>query len=179
MVCDTPSANSGARVHMAISRSVRRPGRQRSDKPDPVDVQVGSRVRLRRNMLGLSQEKLGEAIGLTFQQVQKYERGANRIGASRLHELSRVLDVPVEFFFDDTDPVRAPAIPAGFAEPPAEAFESDPLRRRETIELVDAYYAIDDAAVRRRLFDLAKALASDIEESAGKPRISRAKRGRR
>ena len=68
-------------------------------------------------MLGLSQEKLGEAIGLTFQQVQKYERGANRIGASRLHDLSRVLDVPVSFFFDDMDPVRAPAIPAGFAEP--------------------------------------------------------------
>src|SRR5712675_2882260 len=92
--------------------------------PNPIDVHVGSRVRLRRTMLGLSQEKLGDAIGLTFQQVQKYERGANRIGASRLHELSRVLDVPVEFFFDDTDPVRAPAIPSGFAEPPAEAFES-------------------------------------------------------
>ncbi len=100
-----------------------------------------------------------EAIGLTFQQVQKYERGANRIGASRLHELSRVLDVPVSFFFDDMDPVRAPAIPGGFAEPPAEAFDSDPLRRRETIELVEAYYAIDDTAVRRRLFELAKALA--------------------
>src|SRR5712692_3921224 len=145
---------------MAISRPVGRPGRLKSETPNPIDVQVGSRVRLRRNMLGLSQEKLGEAIGLTFQQVQKYERGANRIGASRLHELSRVLDVPVAFFFDDTDPVRAPAIPGGFAEPPAEAFESDPLRRRETVELVEAYYAIDDAAVRRRLFDLAKALAA-------------------
>ena len=111
---------------MAISRTLRRPGRQKADKPNPIDVQVGSRVRLRRNMLGLSQEKLGEAIGLTFQQVQKYERGANRIGASRLHELSRVLDVPVSFFFDDIDPVRAPAIPAGFAEPPAEAFELRP-----------------------------------------------------
>ena len=87
--------------------------------------------------------------------MQKYERGANRIGASRLHELSRVLDVPVSFFFDDMDPVRAPAIPGGFAEPPAEAFDSDPLRRRETVELVDAYYAIEDAAVRRRLFELA------------------------
>src|SRR2546428_3767682 len=112
-------------ARMAISRQVRRSGRQKSDKPNPIDVQVGSRVRLRRNMLGLSQEKLGTAIGLTFQQVQKYERGANRIGASRLHELSRVLDVPVSFFFDDVDPVRAPAIPSGFAEPPAEAFESD------------------------------------------------------
>jgi transcriptional regulator with XRE-family HTH domain len=142
---------------------MRRPGRQKSEKPNPVDMLVGSRVRLCRKMLGFSQGKLGEAIGLTFQQVQKYERGANRIGASRLYELSRVLDVPVEFFFDNTDPVRAPAIPAGFAEPPAEPFESDPLCQRETIELVEAYYAIVDAAVRRRLFDLAKALA------AGKP----------
>src|SRR5258707_241948 len=124
---------------MAMQQQARHPGRQKGDKPNPIDVRVGSRVRLRRNMLGLSQEKLGEAIGLTFQQVQKYERGANRIGASRLYELSQVLDVPVPFFFDDTDPVRAPAIPAGFAEPPAEAFDSDPLRRQETIELVEAY----------------------------------------
>src|SRR6202167_3755463 len=115
---------------MRMVRTFQRLGRQKSETPTPVDVQVGSRVRLRRNMLGLSQEKLGEAIGLTFQQVQKYERGANRVGASRLHELSRVLDVPVSFFFDAMDPVRAPAIPDGFAEAPAEAFDSDPLRRR-------------------------------------------------
>src|SRR5512147_1895392 len=69
--------------------------------PNPVDIHVGSRVRLRRTLLGLSQEKLGEAVGLTFQQIQKYERGANRIGASRLFEFSRILDVPVSFFFDD------------------------------------------------------------------------------
>ena len=164
---------------MAISQPTRRPGRRKSDKPDPVDVQVGSRVRLRRNMLGLSQEKLGEAIGLTFQQVQKYERGANRIGASRLHELSRVLDVPVSFFFDDLDPVRAPAIPQGFAEPPQEAFESDPLRRRETAELVEAYYAIDDAAVRRRLFELARALAAEADPNAAKSAAGRPRRHHR
>ena len=126
-------------------------------------MQVGARIRLRRNMLGMSQERLGEAIGLTFQQVQKYERGANRVGASRLLELSRVLDVPVPFFFDDVDPVRAPAIPGGFAEPPAEAYEADPLRKRETIELIEAYYAIIDPAVRRRLQELAKALGSQAE----------------
>ncbi len=119
-------------------------------------------------MLGLSQEKLGEAIGLTFQQVQKYERGANRIGASRLHDLSRVLDVPVSFFFDDMDPVRAPAIPGGFAEPAAEAFDSDPLRRRETVELVSAYYRIEDPGLRRRFFDLARALAGGAERQSGK-----------
>ena len=145
---------------MAITTPRRRPGRRKSDGPHPIDVHVGSRVRLRRNMLSLSQEKLGEAIGLTFQQVQKYERGANRIGASRLMELSRVLDVPVSFFFDETDPVRAPAIPMGFEETPQEGFDSDPLRKRETQELIGAYYEIADAAVRRRLFDLAKALAA-------------------
>ena len=145
---------------MAMARTGRRPGRRKTDKPNPIDVHVGSRVRLRRNMLGMSQEKLGEAIGLTFQQVQKYERGANRIGASRLLELSRVLDVPVPFFYDETDPVRAPAIPPGFAESPQEGFDSDPMRRRETLELVEAYYEIADLVARRRLLDLAKALAN-------------------
>src|ERR1700694_1144771 len=153
---------------MAISRPIGRPSRSKTDGPDPIDVQVGSRVRLRRNMLGLSQEKLGEAIGLTFQQVQKYERGANRIGASRLHDLSRVLDVPVSFFFDDMDPVRAPAILAGFAEPAAEAFDADPLRPRETVELVSAFYRIDEPALRRRLVGLARALAVGAERPEAK-----------
>src|ERR1700692_3691298 len=174
-----PCALGWARGNMAITRPARRPTRQKADKPNPVDVQVGSRVRLRRNMLGLSQEKLGTAIGLTFQQVQKYERGANRIGASRLHELSRVLDVPVSFFFDDMDPVRAPAIPGGFAEPPAEAFDSDPLRRRETVELVDAYYTIDDPAVRRRLFELARTLATEGDRATEKTPARSARRVRR
>jgi transcriptional regulator with XRE-family HTH domain len=149
------------------------------ESPNPIDVRIGARLRLRRNMLGLSQEKLGEAIGLTFQQVQKYERGANRIGASRLHELSRVLDVPVSFFFDDTDPVRAPAM-GGFAEPAAEAFESsDPLRKQETVELVRAYFSIEDAVVRRRLLDLAKALAAGGEVTGERPAAESARRGRR
>jgi transcriptional regulator with XRE-family HTH domain len=152
---------------MALSTTPpRRPGRRKTDKPNPIDVHVGARIRLRRNMLGLSQEKLGEAIGLTFQQVQKYERGANRVGASRLHELSRVLDVPVSFFFDAMDPVRAPAIPNGFSEAPGEAFDSDPLRRRETVDLVSAYYDIGDATLRRRFFDLAKALVASNEHAA-------------
>src|SRR6476620_2789640 len=134
---------------MAMQPSTRRPGRRKGDKPNPIDVHVGSRVRLRRNMLGMSQERLGEAIGLTFQQVQQYERGANRIGASRLHELSQVLNVPVSFFFDDTDPVRAPAM-GGFTEPSIETFGSDPLRKQEMIELVRAYLAIENATVRQR-----------------------------
>ncbi len=146
------------------------------DKPNPIDVQVGSRVRLRRNMLGLSQEKLGEAIGISFQQLQKYERGANRIAVSRLHMLSRVLDVPVTFFFDDMDPVRAPAIPSGFAEPPVEA---DSLRKREMTELVDAYYVIEDAAVRRRLLELARALAGESDAVKGLARLAKSARGER
>lgn len=159
-----------------MSSGLGRASRRKSEPPNPIDVQVGSRVRLRRTMLGMSQEKLAEAIGLTFQQIQKYERGANRIGASRLHELSRVLDVPVSFFFDDRDPVRAPAIPAGFAEPPPEPFESDPLRRRETVELIEAYYAIDDSGVRRRLFDLARALATEGDGASEKGAAGRVRR---
>jgi transcriptional regulator with XRE-family HTH domain len=125
----------------------------------PVDVHVGSRVRLRRNMLGWSQEKLGTAVGLTFQQVQKYEHGANRIGASRLHEFGRVLDVPVSFFFDDRDPVRAPPISDPYSASTSAA-DFDPLRRPESIELITAYYNIGDPLVRRRLFELATVLAS-------------------
>src|ERR1700740_3599879 len=131
---------------MAMQQQTRRPGRRKGDTPNLIDIHVGSRVRLRRNMLGLSQEKLGEAIGLTFQQVQKYERGANRIGASRLMELSSVLDVPVSFFFDENDPCRATAIPMGFEETPQDGFDSDPMRKRETLDLIGAYYEIKDTS---------------------------------
>jgi len=130
---------------------------------NPIDIHVGSRVRLRRTLLGLSQEKLGEAVGLTFQQIQKYERGANRIGASRLFELSRILDVPVSFFFDDMpESIQGPdrETDRGLGDQQQEALEPDPLTRRETLELVRAYYRIDDAQVRRRLFELAKSLGN-------------------
>lgn len=103
----------------------------------------------------MTQERLAAEIGVTFQQVQKYERAANRIGASRLYLLSRALDVPVPFFFADDD--RAPA--QGFAEEPAEGFDADPLSRRETVELVNAFYDIADPELRRRFFELAKSLA--------------------
>jgi len=133
--------------------------------PNPVDIHVGSRVRLRRTLLGMSQEKLGNALGLTFQQVQKYERGTNRIGSSRLFLLSRILDVPVSFFFDDMAPEIADG-QRGFAEAAQANFDQDDLAKRETLELVRAYYKIKDAAVRKRLFDLVKAIggqAIDIE----------------
>jgi transcriptional regulator with XRE-family HTH domain len=139
--------------------------RQKSDKPNPTDVHVGARVRLRRTLLGMSQEKLGEAIGLTFQQVQKYERGANRVGASRLYDLSRVLDVPVAFFFEDMAPASSGASESSAAGEGAERTDADPMVKRETLELVRAYYKIPDAHVRRRLFDLAKALAKSSEAS--------------
>ena len=140
-------------------------GRTATGSPNPIDVHVGSRVRLRRTLLGMSQEKLGDAIGLTFQQVQKYERGANRIGASRLWDLSRVLDVPVSFFFDDMiegTAAQSPRMLAGTVEEPA-SFEADPMTKRETLELVRAYYRITDPQVRNRVFELAKALASASE----------------
>ncbi|WP_119679869.1 helix-turn-helix domain-containing protein [Indioceanicola profundi] len=143
------------------TRGRRGGGRPRLGKPNPVDVHVGSRVRLRRTLLGMSQEKLGEAIGLTFQQVQKYERGANRIGASRLFDLSRVLDVPVSFFFDDMQPDGAEAKPAST---PEESGELDPMAKRETLELVRAYYRITEPAVRKRIFELAKAVAASGTE---------------
>ncbi len=136
-------------------------------RPNPIDIHVGSRVRLRRTLLGMSQEKLGDAIGLTFQQVQKYERGANRIGSSRLFDLSRVLDVPVSFFFDDMPAEISRSTPGndvGLAENSAESYAADPLAKRETLELVRAYYQIDEPSVRKRLFDLAKALASTSEK---------------
>ena len=132
-------------------------------RPNPVDVHVGARVRLRRTLLGMSQEKLGEAIGLTFQQVQKYERGANRIGSSRLFDLSRVLDVPIGFFFDEMPADVAASSPAqsrGMAEKPV-TYELDPMAKRETLELVRAYYKIEDAGVRKGVYQLTKAMGAD------------------
>ena len=142
----------------------RRRGRPPAGKPNPVDIHVGQRIRLRRTLLGMSQEKLGEAIGLTFQQVQKYERGANRVGASRLYDLSRVLDVPVSYFFEEmssdvTSAAEARRIGKA-AEAPSPTYEADPMMRRETLELVRAYYRIADPQIRRRLFDLTKAIAN-------------------
>lgn len=139
------------------------------DRPEPrtapIDSHVGSRLRLRRTLLGMSQEKLGDALGLTFQQVQKYERGVNRIGASRLFDLARVLDVPIGFFFDDLPPELGESVvsrsrPSVYGYPDAsKGFESTGMHNRETIELVRAYCAINEPAVRKRVLDLVKSLA--------------------
>ena len=128
-----------------------------ASKPNPVDIHVGSRVRLRRTLLGMSQEKLGAALGLTFQQVQKYERGTNRIGSSRLYQLSRILDVPVSFFFDDM-PGEMTHRQAGLGEGHEATFDQEDLSKRETLELVRAYYRIQQPSVRKRVFELVKSL---------------------
>ncbi len=136
--------------------------------PNPIDIHVGRRIRVRRTLLGMSQEKLGDAIGLTFQQVQKYERGANRVGASRLFDLSGVLDVPVQFFFDDMATEvsdQAPRLRAGLADTPAVEFDADTMAKRETLELVRAYYRIKAPHVRKRILELCKAMGnSEIAE---------------
>ncbi len=134
--------------------------RQASGQPDPVDIHVGGRIRLRRTLLGMSQEKLANALGLTFQQVQKYERGANRIGSSRLYQLSRILDVPVAYFFDDMAPdISGPARGLGDQS----SFDQEHLATRETLELARAYYRIGNRDVRQRIFDMVKATA-DLDE---------------
>lgn len=136
---------------------------KRGEGPNPIDIHVGQRLRLRRTLLGLSQETLGEAVGITFQQLQKYERGANRISASRLFNLSQVLGVPVTFFFDD---LPSPESTLVSDDQPSETQEFESMARRETLELVRAYYRIPEESVRRRTFELVKTLAGDPDDIA-------------
>ncbi|MBB6179694.1 helix-turn-helix domain-containing protein [Pseudorhizobium flavum] len=132
-------------------------------KPNPIDIHVGSRIRLRRTMLGMSQEKLGESLGITFQQIQKYEKGTNRVGASRLQNISSILNVPVSFFFEDA-PGENRASPAGMEEASSSNFVVDFLSSSEGLQLNRAFVKISDAKVRRRIVDLVKALAADADE---------------
>jgi transcriptional regulator with XRE-family HTH domain len=145
-------------------------------KSHAVDVHVGARMRQRRSLLGMSQTKVGDAVGLTFQQIQKYERGANRIGSSRLFEFAKVLDVPVSYFFDEMPSNALAGRPMsgrlkGFGEAgtPFEQ-EKDPLIKRETLEMVRAYYKIREARVRKRIFEMVKAVgaASHAEVLVGR-----------
>lgn len=141
-------------------------GSERETRASPIDTHVGTRIRLRRTLLGMSQERLGEALGLTFQQVQKYERGVNRVGASRLFDLSRVLDVPISFFFDDMPEAlsgmhgtgHTTRAAGGFSERQDAFGSDDSMNRRETLELVRAYYRITEPAVRKRVFELIKSM---------------------
>lgn len=126
-------------------------------EPNPVDRHVGSRVRLRRQMMSMSQEKLGEELGVTFQQVQKYERGANRIGAGRLWHLARVLEVPVSFFFDGVS--QTTQQPAGFADGDQTPIVNDFLQSSDGVALAQAFSKITDPKVRRRVLELVRSLA--------------------
>lgn len=131
-------------------------------KPNPIDVHVGSRVRLRRNMLGMSQEKLGEALGITFQQIQKYEKGANRVGASRLQAIANVLNVPVSFFFEDA-PGEAGEVIRGLSEEGSTAYVVDFLNSAEGLQLNRAFVKISDPKVRRKIIDLVKSLTDSTD----------------
>ena len=127
--------------------------------PNPIDIYVGSRLRLRRALIGMSQEKLGNALEITFQQVQKYERGTNRISSSRLFQISRILDVSVSFFFDDMD-TEIIKQTEGMAEINKQVLQVDKLSRRETLEFVRAYYKITDPMVRKKIFEMVKAISN-------------------
>jgi transcriptional regulator with XRE-family HTH domain len=130
--------------------------------PNPIDKHVGSRVRMRRMMLGMSQEKLGERLGLTFQQVQKYEKGTNRIGASRLQQIAAILSVPVSFFFEGA-PSGEPAPEGGFADVGGASYVADFLSTSEGLALNRAFIRIKDAKVRRKVVDLVNAIAGEDE----------------
>jgi transcriptional regulator with XRE-family HTH domain len=129
--------------------------------PNPIDKHVGSRLRMRRMMINMSQEKLGEKLGITFQQVQKYEKGANRIGASRLQQISGVLSVPVSFFFEGAPVADGGA--TGFSEPASPAYVSDFLATSDGLSLTKAFMKVRDPKVRRRIVDLVEAIAAEEE----------------
>jgi transcriptional regulator with XRE-family HTH domain len=156
-----------ARAEEALD--VEAPERSGTRRPNPIDNHVGSRVRLRRMLLGMSQEKLAEKLGLTFQQVQKYEKGINRIGASRLFDLAHVLGVNIQFFYDDAPSMGgegAPTLAAGFAESAPDNFIVDFLNTRDGLELNRAFLRITDAKVRRSIVDLVRSLAKEEEAAA-------------
>ena len=145
-------------------------GRTPSGQPNPIDIHVGNRIRLRRTILGWSQEKLAAMLGLTFQQVQKYERGSNRVGASRLWDIGNVLNVPINSFFEDMDKEVASQSPRVFSssneaeqslylEETSSDIDMDPMKRQETLELVKAYYKINNRKTAKILFDLIVAMS--------------------
>jgi transcriptional regulator with XRE-family HTH domain len=137
-------------------------GEKGSRRANPIDLHVGSRVRLRRMLLGMSQEKLGESLGITFQQIQKYEKGTNRVGASRLQQIARVLQTPVSFFFEDA-PGQEKLPQGGFAEGDATNYVVDFLSSTEGLQLNRAFVKIKDPKVRRKIIEMVRALADEEE----------------
>jgi transcriptional regulator with XRE-family HTH domain len=150
--------------HVTMKKRQRKSSGRMASKgyPNPIDVHVGRRIKLRRTLLGMSQSALAEAVGLTFQQIQKYERGANRVSSSRLVDLANVLDVTVPYFFEEMSAgvqQQTPGILYNANARPDIDQEKDPLARRETLELVRAYYRIPNTAIRKRLADLVKSVS--------------------
>jgi transcriptional regulator with XRE-family HTH domain len=136
--------------------------RGNSRRANPIDKHVGERVRMRRMLLGMSQERLGEQLGLTFQQVQKYEKGVNRIGASRLFDLAQVLGVPIQFFYENMPTsVSGPHTVPGFADRPSDAYVADFLSSRDSVDLNKAFARIQDPRVRRSIVDMVRAVAGE------------------
>lgn len=151
---------------MKQKKSIR--GRIDDNAPNPVDVHVGKRIRLRRTILHITQQQMADMLGLTFQQVQKYEKGMNRVGASRLWDISRVLEVPMGFFFEDMDESVASQSPrmlngqfdsTHFVAEYANGLDEDPMKKQETLELIRAYYKITNRAIAKQMFDLMIALS--------------------
>lgn len=133
--------------------------------PHPVDIHVGRRLRLKRTILGMSQESVGKQIGVTFQQIQKYERGINRMGASRLFDFAKALGVPVSYFFEGYgDYAMDEMSNYALGEPPAVGFEGEKINNRETLEVMRAYYRIKSPAMRKRIMDLIKTMADEGDD---------------
>ncbi len=128
--------------------------------PHHVDVHVGKRLRLRRTILGMSQEAIARVIGITFQQIQKYERGVNRMSSSRLYDFAKAMNVPVSYFFDGLEQTGATPAFSGMMEETA-AFEHEDLTSRETMELMRAYTKVKEPALRKRIVDLIKAISEE------------------
>lgn len=137
--------------------------------PNPIDKHVGSRVRMRRMMLAMSQEKLGDALGLTFQQVQKYEKGTNRIGASRLQQIANILQVPVSFFFEGVPDLGDVAARDGMGEAPSPSYVSDFLATSDGLALTKAFMRIHDVKLRRRIVDLVEHIAGKTPDNVDSP----------
>ena len=146
---------------MKQKKSIR--GRIDDNLPNPVDIHVGKRIRLRRTILHITQQQMADMLGLTFQQVQKYEKGMNRVGASRLWDISRVLEVPMGFFFEDMDAsvasqsprmINRPLSGVDFVGEDHKGLEIDPMKKEEKQELIRAYYKITNRAIAKQMFDL-------------------------
>jgi transcriptional regulator with XRE-family HTH domain len=153
-----------AALHLQMAVAVRSPWRvgMPAKPPNPVDRHVGSRVRMRRIMLGMSQERLGEGLGLTFQQIQKYEKGTNRIGASRIQQISEILQVPVSFLFEGS-----PGSSAVFSEAPSPTYIADFLATAEGLALVRAFTNIPDIKLRRAIVDMVELISGGEEADSG------------